>query len=138
ITIPEGNFLVASALGGAVGGIVSLLVRMGSGAKEIDPTIGRQQIVASGVIRPILGALFGGSLAAIILSGILQIQLAQTADTQKFFFFWTIGFVAGFSERFATNALSAVETRVPTGGAKSEEGKGQSGQIPKNEATANH
>ena len=107
---------------GAVGALVSVMSRMNSGEDKfaIDYEVGRNAIRRLGSFRPFLGAVFGVALYFTLSSGILQTQVPPD-DAQAFFYYGTLGFVAGFSERWTKVILGAAERTVPAGADGKEE-----------------
>ncbi len=91
-----------SYIGGAVGAIVSVLMRMSSNRFRVDFEVGRSTVRRLGSFRPFIGAVFGIALYFLFLSGILRMNLPDTRTT--FFFFGSLAFLAGFNERW-TNVL---------------------------------
>jgi hypothetical protein len=97
---------------GAVGAVVSVMSRMSKADQfKLDFEVGRPALRRIGSFRPFLGAAFGVVTYFILESGILG--TAQDDDHQRIFYYGTLAFVAGFSERFLKVLLGAVEA---TGG----------------------
>ncbi len=92
---------------GALGSIVSILVRLHqfSGLPIQDSSI----LFLTGLFKPIIGASFALFVYAIFNSGLLPI--AVNPEKIKFFFV-TLSFVAGFSERFAQDVVSKAEAAI--------------------------
>lgn len=107
---------------GAVGAIVSVMSRMNGGEDKfaIDYEVGRNSIRRIGSFRPFLGAVFGVVLYFALSSGIFQTAIPD--DSQAFFYFGILAFVAGFSERFTKVILGSAEQAMS--GAGQEEGGG--------------
>lgn len=101
---------------GAVGALVSVMSRMNQGEDKfsIDYEVGRNSIRRMGSFRPILGAVFGVVLYFTLSSGILQTEIPPD-DSQAFFYYGTLAFIAGFSERFTKVILGGAERAVPAG-----------------------
>jgi hypothetical protein len=101
---------------GAVGALVSVMSRMNQGEDKfsIDYEVGRNSIRRMGSFRPILGAVFGVVLYFTLSSGILQTEIPPD-DSQAFFYYGTLAFVAGFSERFTKVILGGAERLAPAG-----------------------
>lgn len=100
---------------GAVGALVSTISRMGNpaaGKFNVDFELGRRTLRRLGVFRPFVGAIFGGALAFLLLSGLLSLRPARGLEP---YYYGFAAFLAGFSERFATVMLGGAEERlVPT------------------------
>jgi hypothetical protein len=102
---------------GAVGAIVSVMSRMNRGEDRfaIDYEVGRNSIRRIGSFRPFLGAVFGVVLYFALSSGILQTEIPPD-DSQAFFYYGTLAFIAGFSERWTKVILGGAERVIPGGG----------------------
>jgi hypothetical protein len=96
------NLFLTAAMGG-VGAIISVMSRMaGKGAFSTDHEVGRKMVRRLGSLRPFIGATF----AVAIYFG-LQSRLFQLGTVHKsIYFFGIVGFLAGFSERWARVMLS--------------------------------
>jgi hypothetical protein len=93
---------------GAAGAILSVMTRM---AKEngfaVDFEVGRKSVRFLGGLRPWIGALFALALYLALKSSL--IDFVQTASRDHgIYFYATIAFVAGFSERRAKVLLDSV------------------------------
>ncbi len=95
------EFYVCTA-GGAVGALVSVLMRMsGRGSFVIDHELGRWEVVAVGAYRPIVGAVSG-----IVVYFLVQTTILPLDDTARTFPFYVVAsFLAGFSERWTRMVL---------------------------------
>lgn len=102
---------------GAVGAVVSVMSRMTSsreGTFTVDYEVGRRAIRRVGNFRPVIGAVFAVVLYIALRGGL--IQLKTPAGHQTIFFYATLAFLAGFSERRARFVLGNAE-RMLGGGA---------------------
>jgi hypothetical protein len=118
---------------GAVGAIISVLTRMTSkgGDAFIDYEVGRPSLRRVGSFRPVIGAVFAVVLYFALSSGLVQLTTltpdARGSDTgasasqELVFFYATLAFIAGFSERKA---------RVILGGATKMLGDSDDGHPP--------
>jgi hypothetical protein len=99
---------------GALGALVSVMSRMNAGAEKfnLDYEVGRNSLRRLGSFRPFLGAVFGVALYFTLSSGILQTQISPE-DTKAFYYYGTLAFVAGFSERWTRVILGGVERSIP-------------------------
>jgi hypothetical protein len=100
--------LAVTALSGALGAIVSVLQRMAAGSLEISYEAEPEAIKRNGYFRPLLGAIFGLVIYALLAGGLVAINPSGTAS--KLAFYAALAFVAGFSERFARDMLSTTES----------------------------
>ena len=99
------NMSIAFAAG-AAGALVSVMERLTSGKLEMNHEAGRTINVTLGLIRPFIGALFALALYFFISGDLLSVfQLPEGQEAQRYFFAG-IGFLAGFSERFAQDMVA--------------------------------
>jgi hypothetical protein len=99
---------------GAVGAIVSVMSRMSKADTfKLDFEVGRPALRRIGSFRPQIGAVFGVLTYFVLESGMLDIT---KEGSQKFFYYGTLAFVAGFSERWTKVLLGAVEAGSGIGG----------------------
>jgi hypothetical protein len=101
--------LTAAIIGGAAGAVISVTQRMTTQTKTplmIDFTAPKQQKIALGALRPIVGAVFGAVVYFAIIGGLLAVEARTGKDASiAVAFFAVAGFAAGFSERFAADVL---------------------------------
>jgi hypothetical protein len=100
---------------GGIGAMVSVLQRMTSRKLVLDVDAGRDLIEAFGAIRPLIGAVFGMALMALLLGGL--IPAIDIPEGRELAFFAGLGFLAGFNERWAQDMLkgSAGQLQPPAG-----------------------
>jgi hypothetical protein len=103
--------LAASLVAGAAGAVVSVMSRMSFGQMKLDATVGEKQLVRLGAFRPLIGSIFGVAIGALIAGGILPISHPATAAPAAYFFAG-VGFIAGFSERWAQDMLSETKNLI--------------------------
>jgi hypothetical protein len=106
--------LYLCAIAGALGAVVSTGSRIDENTFAVDYELGRFTIVALGTLRPLLGAVFGISLYAALVSGLLDLFAIPQDDTKQLFFFLVVAFIAGFSERWAKGVLMGMGTKEPS------------------------
>ncbi|WP_114395188.1 hypothetical protein [Oleisolibacter albus] len=104
----EHTDVTLAALAGFAGGVASLLLRLA----EFEALKGRSRhfLMFTGLLQPILGMLFACVIAAIFLSGI--VNLAPETRSSTSYFFIVIGFLSGFSERFAKGIIGRTEDNI--------------------------
>lgn len=105
---------VAVVVAGALGAIISVLVRMSMGSFKVPLDTARTNVRLLGGIRPMIGATF----AVIIVFGLIgQLLGVQTVvdDPHRFYAYVVFAFLAGFSERWAQNLLSGVASSLGEG-----------------------
>jgi hypothetical protein len=70
------------------------------------------------VFRPLIGAVFGGILLIFLKSGLIAITIAPATIQDITLFYVAVGFLAGFSERWAqdtiVNSTPALKARTPS------------------------
>jgi hypothetical protein len=93
--------LFAAYAMGAVGAVVSVMSRMATAGRfRLDHEVGRKVLRRLGSFRPFIGAIFALVLYFALKSSLLEIGNLKPAD-KTIYFYATIGFLAGFSERWA-------------------------------------
>jgi hypothetical protein len=108
------RLLLGILMAGGIGALVSVMARMTSGNLTLDIHAGRTLTVLSGTFRPLLGALFGLGLFVLIEGGLLPLK--GGSQTPPLYFYTALSLVAGFSERWAQDMLSAGVQRVASAG----------------------
>jgi hypothetical protein len=95
---------VLVAIAGAFGAAVSVMWRQTSGTFDIKlPTLGSaSELRLMGALRPAIGAVFGLAVFVFAMSPILPLE-TTTRDT---YLLVALGFLAGFSERFAQDMFA--------------------------------
>jgi hypothetical protein len=114
---------VALATGG-IGAIVSVLQRMTSNRLRLDFQTAGELLEAFGAVRPVIGAVFGMAVVALLQGGILP--GIEIATGEELAFNAGIGFLAGFNERFAQDMLVGSAKRVSETAAPSDSATSQS------------
>jgi hypothetical protein len=93
---------------GGVGAVISVMARITRGKMEVDPRAGGFAVRLSGAFRPVLGAVFGVALYVVVMSGLMPVAVPED-ETTRAYFFYTLAFLAGFSERLAQDVFTAAE-----------------------------
>ena len=101
-----------AALGGAIGATVSVLSRMSSGGLRLTPESGTKTIRALGFMRPVIGAVFGAVIYVFLDGGIVEI-FSPPSGGSELAFYAGLGFLSGFSERFAQDVIAQVGPKTP-------------------------
>jgi len=115
--------IVISVAAGAIGAFVSVLQRITSDKSKftVHYDLGKRTLYMLGSYRPVLGAVFGVFTYFVLASGILQ--TLPPGDTRKVLYYYgSLAFVAGFSERFTQVLSKSVEGLVPAQGTPDEPG----------------
>jgi hypothetical protein len=102
----ERTYTLFASIGmGGAGAILSVMTRMGrSHGFNLDFEVGRKSVRYLGGLRPWIGALFAFALYLALKSNL--VELVQSAD-HGIYFFATVAFLAGFSERRAKVLLDS-------------------------------
>ena len=91
-------------LAGGLGAVVSVLQQMTSGALHLDETAGSSMLFRFGALRPVVGGILGLAVATLFAGGLLPAISVEPG--QELPFYAAIGFLAGFSERFAQDMIA--------------------------------
>jgi len=116
----ELQLFFSAASAGAIGALISVLQRMGSqaGAFRIDYEVGRSSILRLGSFRPFIGAVSGVAVYFFLRGGLFN---APAPDDEKtFFYYGSLSFLAGFSERWTNVILGGAERMIGDRGRRSE------------------
>jgi hypothetical protein len=101
-----------AVLGGAIGAVVSVMSRMSSGSIELKPDSGKKTIRALGFMRPVIGGIFGAVVYVFLAGGIVEI-VTPPNGTGELAFYGGLGFLSGFSERFANDVIAQGAATTP-------------------------
>ncbi len=127
--------IVLSAAAGAIGAFVSVLQRMASNKPfPVHYDLGKRVLYMLGSYRPVLGAVFGVFTYFVLASGVLG--TTQPQDTNPLYYYGSLAFVAGFSERFTRVLAKRVEDLVPAQGTTDESDTRSDGQEEGNAGTS--
>ena len=125
------TLFVAIAMG-AAGAVFSVMTRMAKEGFSLEFEVGRKSIRHLGGIRPWIGA-----LSAFVIYLALQSDLIEFFNglDESIYFYATIGFISGFSERRAKVLINSIAGDDDRGGGDSRDGgdgdeRGSSGDRP--------
>ncbi len=100
---------VAALMAGAVGAVVSVIQRINTGTFELDYDVGGPYAMFLGGLRPLIGGAFGMAITFAFDGGLLHLPVAASASTHdRRLALLVLGFLAGFSERWAQDTLTSV------------------------------
>jgi hypothetical protein len=94
----------ACAIAGAAGALVSVLTRVTNESLHLDFHVGPRMLVVLGLARPILGSILALALYWATVGEVVPLAPPGAPDA-RYAFFIAIGFIAGFSERYAQDML---------------------------------
>ncbi len=103
--------IVTIWLAGAVGAVVSVMQRVSSDSLVVHHEAGRVELFMLGAIRPLLGGAIAVALYSLFTGGIVDFAMPEGAD-RELYYFAGIGFLSGFSERFAQDMLVKSSNRL--------------------------
>jgi hypothetical protein len=99
--------ILATIAAGGVGAGVSVLLRMARGGFAQDYEVGRKATRWLATARPFVGAAFAVMIFLLLKSGLVDVGGLSTAE-QTIYFYAAVGFLAGFSERWARVIVGGV------------------------------
>jgi hypothetical protein len=117
--------IAISFAAGAIGAIVSVLQRMASEKSKfsVHYDLGKRTLYMLGSYRPVLGTVFGVFTYFVLASGILQTKPPDD-NSKALYYYGSLAFIAGFSERFTQVLSKSVEGLVPAQGTTDGSGTG--------------
>ena len=103
------SILVLISSAGGLGSIVSILFRI----KDYDSTEYEDGFLPFivGASKPIIGASFGILIFALVKSEIIPLEISEQKGQEQFYFY-SIAFIIGFSERLASDIISRTENSL--------------------------
>lgn len=110
VSVEDRGEIVTIWLAGAIGAVVSVMQRVSSDSLELHHEAGRSELMLLGMIRPLLGGAIGVALYSLFAGGILDFAMPNGAS-EEIYYFAGIGFLSGFSERFAQDMLVRTSSR---------------------------
>jgi hypothetical protein len=100
---------VAALIAGAVGAVVSVIQRINTGRFTLDYDVGGPYAFFLGGLRPLIGGAFALAISFAFTGGLLHLPVAANESTDnRRMALLVLGFVAGFSERWAQDTLTSV------------------------------
>jgi hypothetical protein len=106
--------IIVAIVFGTLGAVVSVLLRLSE--FENATRRSRQFLLMTGIMLPIVGAVFASVTCALFASEIINFSFASANNKEALwnnsYFFIVIGFLSGFSERFTRGLLSTAENVV--------------------------
>lgn len=110
---------VAALVAGALGAVVSVIQRINSGKFELEYDVGGPYTFFLGGLRPLIGGVFAMAITFAFTGGLLQLPVASRESTDhRHLALLVLAFLAGFSERWAQDALTAIVPVAPSDAAQ--------------------
>jgi hypothetical protein len=98
---------VAALIAGAAGAVVSVIQRINAGHFELDYDVGRPYAFFLGGLRPLIGGALALAISFAFSSGILHLPISSSdPDANHRLAVVVVGFLSGFSERWAQDTLT--------------------------------
>jgi hypothetical protein len=100
---------VAALIAGAIGAVVSVIQRINNGKFTLDYDIGGPYAFFLGGLRPLIGGTFAMAISFAFTGGLLHLPVAanESTDSRRLALL-VLGFLAGFSERWAQDTLTSL------------------------------
>jgi hypothetical protein len=99
---------VAALIAGAVGAVVSVIQRITNGHFTLETDVGGYPFFLGG-LRPLIGGAFAMAISFAFTGGLLHLPVAANESTDnRRLALLVLGFIAGFSERWAQDTLTSV------------------------------
>lgn len=100
---------VSALIAGSLGAVVSVIQRINSGKFVLDFDVGARYAFFLGGLRPLIGGAFAMVISFAFTGGLLHLPVAAgESDIHRRLALLVVGFLAGFSERWAQDTLTAV------------------------------
>jgi hypothetical protein len=96
---------VVALIAGAIGAVISVIQRITNQSFQVDYDIGRPYAFFLGGLRPLIGGAFAIAITFIFDSGILHLPTKNNLHDEHMALV-VVGFLAGFSERWAQDTLA--------------------------------
>ena len=129
--------LAATLAAGAVGALISVLLRMDerrTSTFKIDAEIGGRAVRRLGLFRTTVGAILAAAIFCMLKAGLVQ-QIQIPTGPSAIYFFMVVAFLAGFSERWAQIVLGSAETVLAPAAANDIQTVGGNGTEPGSDQT---
>ena len=105
---------VAALVAGALGAVVSVIQRINSGVFELEYDVGGPYTFFLGGLRPVLGGVFAMAITFAVSGGLVHLPVDAPAHSDnRRFALLVLAFLAGFSERWAQDTLTAIVPAKP-------------------------
>jgi hypothetical protein len=100
---------VAVLVAGSIGAVVSVIQRINSGRFTLEYDVGGPYAFFLGALRPLIGGTFAVVIAFAFTGGLLHLPVAAgESGGNRHLALFVLGFLAGFSERWAQDTLTSI------------------------------
>jgi hypothetical protein len=100
---------LAALIAGALGAVVSVVQRINTGKFTLEYDVGSPYVFFLGGLRPLIGGTFAMAISFAFTGGLLHLPVAANESTDnRRLALLVLGFVAGFSERWAQDTLTSL------------------------------
>ena len=106
---------LGTVIAGGVGAVLSVMTRLTANNLMVDATAGRGLVRLAGSFRPLIGGIFAFAIYAFVKGGLLPIKVTVTG-LGEIYFFLSVAFLAGFSERIAQDAVTRAGSTISESG----------------------
>jgi len=101
--------LLAAMVAGSLGGVLSVMMRFSRRTLRIRKDADMKRVRQLGMFRPVVGSMFAVAINVIVLAELIP-QLTIGPEVP---FFTAVGFLAGFSERWAQDMVAVAGGSFP-------------------------
>jgi hypothetical protein len=107
----EEDPLVVTIVAGGLGAIISVMTRIASGKLTLDSHADHWLTLLSGSFRPVIGAILGLAIYVLVRADLVPLEPSDR-ERSALYFHASLGFLAGFSERWAQDMLAKTSART--------------------------
>jgi hypothetical protein len=107
----EATILISALICGGIGAIISVMMRMNNDKLYLNYEARNWLLFVTGTFRPVVGAVF-----AVVITGVFKSDLLPFLRVSNDVAYYVIGFLAGFSERFAPDMLDMSRQQLTPSG----------------------
>jgi hypothetical protein len=132
---------IAALVAGALGAVVSVIQRINSGKFELEYDVGGPYTFFLGGLRPLIGGVFAMAITFAFSGGLLHVPVGSgESEDHRRLALLVLGFLAGFSERWAQDTLTSIVPAAkgsgPPAGTSGETGAADPGASDNGASTA--
>jgi hypothetical protein len=101
--------ILITVLSAGWGSVLSMATRLTNAETKFYDVNDHRVLFLTGFFKPIIGVIFSIFISALVMSGFIPLNI--NTDNDKYLFA-IIGFLSGFSERFAKDIISKTEKSI--------------------------